>query len=308
MRFVFMGTPKFAIPTMEKLHELGELALVITQKDARKGRGKKLHPSPVKERAIELDLEVYTPEDINSDEAYEKLREVQADFFVVAAYGQILKERILNLPNKYCINIHASLLPRFRGAAPIERAIMAGDTKSGVTIMKMAKGLDTGDMACKEEIFLKDLDAGALEKSLSIMGGNLLEEFIEDTKAGKESFVPQMEQDATYAEKITKDVLSLNFHKENSQELVNHILALSPHYGARIKYEDKILKIYRGRALADSTAKEPGTILKSKDQLIIKTLDGAIEILEIQAPGKRRMDIKDFLLGNQLQENSKLGD
>lgn len=303
-----MGTPEFAIPILERLHEQEEVVLVVTQQDARKGRGKKLHPSPIKKKALELGLEVFTPEDVNSLSSYERLQKAQGDLFVVAAYGQILTKGILDLPSRYSINVHGSLLPHYRGAAPIERAILAGEETTGITIMKMAEGLDAGDMALKKEIAIDEKNAGQLRTELSEIGGELLMEFIELMKNDQESFTAQNEKEATYAEKITKTDFPLLFEKENTKELVNHIRALSPDYGARINYKGKMLKIFDGKGLCENSQKEPGTIIRSKNQLIIKTLDGALEVLEIQAPGKRKMKIKDFLLGNQLQENTKIGD
>lgn len=308
MKFVFMGTPEFSVPTMEKLQELGDLALVVTQQDAPKGRGKKFSPSPVKVRALQLGLEVYTPKNINSEDSYKRLKDVQADFFVVAAYGQILKEEILHLPHRECINIHASLLPRFRGAAPIERSIMAGDERSGVTIMKMAKGLDAGDISLWQAISIGDKNAGELEIELSQMGASLLEKFLMEYERGAVTFQPQDSSLATYAEKITKKDLFLDFSNESSKELVRKIKGLSPHYGARVHYQGQVLKIFNAREVENESTIAPGTILASKKQLIVKTKDAALEIMEIQAPGKKRMKTQAFLLGNSLLENTKLGD
>lgn len=308
MKFIFMGTPEFAIPTLEKLHELGEVALVVSQRDAKKGRGKKLLPSPVKARALELGLEVYTPENINSEESYQRLQSLEADFFVVAAYGQILKERILALPKEECINVHASLLPRFRGAAPIERSILLGEEKTGITIMRMEKGLDTGDISLQNFTEIADKNCGVLEQELAQMGATLMEQFLRQYEKGEISFQQQDGQLATYAEKIQKEDLLLEIEKEEGEALVRRIKAFAPHYGARISYQGQMLKIYDAAVIPYEGKEEPGTILPEKKRWLVKTVDGAIELLEVQAPGKKKMSASAFLLGNPLPKNTRLGD
>lgn len=306
MKFILMGTPEFSVPILERLHKLGEVALVVSQKDKRKGRGKKFTKTPVKVKAEELGLEVYQPHDVNSGESIERLREVDADIIVVVAYGQILKREILDLPKKYIVNVHASLLPDLRGAAPINRAIMEGKEKTGVSLMRVEEGLDSGAVSAVKEIDIKDMNAGELEDKLSLMGADLLEEFIREVEEDKVKFAPQDEGKKTYADKILKDDLVLNFN-DKSRNLVNIIRGLSPHYGAKFSYEDKIYKIFAAEAIENSSDKKVGTIIKSDKELIIKTLDGAISVKEIQAPGKRAMGIDDFLRGNKFEENYVIG-
>ncbi|MFR7873568.1 methionyl-tRNA formyltransferase [Peptoniphilus sp. HMSC062D09] len=306
MKFIFMGTPEFSVPILERLHKLGQVALVVSQEDKRKGRGKKFTKTPVKVKAEELGLEVYQPHDINSEESIEKLREVQADIIVVVAYGQILKREILDLPKKYIVNVHASLLPELRGAAPINRAIMEGKEKTGVSLMRVEEGLDSGAVSAVKEIDIKDMNAGELEDKLSLMGADILEEFIREVEEDRVNFTPQDEGKKTYADKILKDDLLLNFN-ERSKNLVNKIRGLSPHYGAKFSYEDKLYKIFAAEEIENSSDKKVGTIIKSDKELIIKTVDGAISVNEIQAPGKRAMGIDDFLRGNKFEENYVIG-
>lgn len=306
MKFIFMGTPEFSVPILERLNELGEVALVVSQEDKRKGRGKKFTKTPVKVKAEELGLEVFQPGDINSKEAIDKLREVQADIIVVVAYGQILTQDIIDLPEKYIVNVHASLLPYLRGAAPINRAIMEGHDKTGVSLMKVERGLDAGPVSSVREIEIGDMNAGELEDKLAQMGADLLEEFILEAEKGPVDFVDQDEDKKTYASKILKNDLNLDFN-DTSKNIVNKIRGLSPNYGLRFKYDDKFYKIYKAEEFDDNSNKEPGTIINSDKELIIKTSDGAISVKEIQAPGKRAMGIDDFLRGNKFEENYVIG-
>lgn len=301
-----MGTPEFSVPILERLNKLGDIALVVSQEDKRKGRGKKFTKTPVKVKAEELGLEVYQPKDINSPEAIEKLREIEADIIVVVAYGQILTKDIIDLPKEYIVNVHASLLPQFRGAAPINRVIMEGYDKTGVSLMRVEEGLDAGAVSKVKEVEIASMNAGELEEKLSIMGVDLLEEFIKDVEEENVKFVEQDETKKTYANKILKDDLILNFD-ENSRDIVNRIRGLSPTYGVKFNYKDKSYKVFRAEEVQTSRTEKAGTIIKSDKELIIKTSDGAISVKEIQAPGKRAMGIDDFLRGNKFEENYVIG-
>lgn len=301
-----MGTPEFSVPILDRLNSLGEVALVVSQEDKRKGRGKKVTKTPVKVKAEELGLEVYQPQDVNSSDSIEILKEIGADIIVVVAYGQILKKEIIELPKKYIVNVHASLLPELRGAAPINRVIMAGKEKTGVSLMRVEEGLDSGAVSAVKEIEIAGMNAGELEEKLSLMGADLLEEFLRDLEGDKVNFIPQDESKKTYANKILKDDLILDF-RDNSKNLVNIIRGLSPHYGAKFSYEDKIYKIFDAEVVECSSDKVSGTILKSDNELLIKSGDGAISVKEIQAPGKRAMKIDAFLRGNKFAENYVIG-
>ena len=301
-----MGTPEFSVPILDRLNRLGEVALVVSQEDKRKGRGKKVTKTPVKVKAEELGLEVYQPQDVNSSDSIEILKEIGADIIVVVAYGQILKREIIELPNKYIVNVHASLLPELRGAAPINRVIMEGKEVTGVSLMRVEEGLDSGAVSAVKEIEIEGMNAGELEEKLSLMGADLLEEFLRNVEGDKVNFIPQDESKKTYANKILKDDLILDF-RDNSKKLVNIIRGLSPHYGAKFSYEDKIYKIFDAEVVECSSDKVAGTILKSDNELLIKSGDGAISVKEIQAPGKRAIKIDDFLRGNKFEENYLIG-
>lgn len=301
-----MGTPEFSVPILDRLNRLGEVALVVSQEDKRKGRGKKVTKTPVKVKAEELGLEVYQPQDVNSFDSIEILKEIEADVIVVVAYGQILKKEIIKLPKKYIVNVHASLLPELRGAAPINRVIMEGKEKTGVSLMRVEEGLDSGAVSAVKEIEIEGMNAGELEEKLSLMGADLLEEFLRNVEEDKVNFIPQDESKKTYANKILKDDLILDF-RDNSKKLVNIIRGLSPHYGAKFSYEDKIYKIFDAEVVECSSDRAAGTILKSDNELLIKSGDGAISVKEIQAPGKRAMKIDDFLRGNKFEENYLIG-
>ncbi len=224
----------------------------------------------------------------------------------MVAYGQILKKEIIELPQKYIVNVHASLLPELRGAAPINRVIMEGKEKTGVSLMRVEEGLDSGAVSAVKEIEIAGMNAGELEEKLSLMGADLLEEFLRDLEGNKVNFIPQDESKKTYANKILKDDLILDF-RDNSKNLVNIIRGLSPHYGAKFSYEDKIYKIFDAEVVECSSDKVSGTILKSDNELLIKSGDGAISVKEIQAPGKRAMKIDAFLRGNKFAENYVIG-
>lgn len=301
-----MGTPEFSIPILERLNKLGDVALVISQEDKRKGRGKKFIETPVKKKALELGLEVYQPSDVNSVESIEKIKSINPDIIVVVAYGQIISKEIIEIPNKYIVNVHASILPKLRGAAPINRAIMEGFDKTGVSLMRVEEGLDTGAVANIYEIEIKNKNAGELEEELSHLGADLLENFIENVEDDEVNFTPQNDSDSTYANKILKSDLILDFNN-NSKDIVNQIRGLSPHYGVKFNYKDKVYKIFDAEEVPNNDELEPGIIIKSKNELVIKTLDGAIKVKEIQAPGKRAMNIEDFLRGNSFDENYLIG-
>lgn len=300
-----MGTPEIAVPVLEALNEKYEVSLVVTQEDARKGRGKKLLPPPVKEKAEELGIPVFQPHNINEDESISKLREEKADLFVVIAYGQIVKKEILDMP-KECINIHASILPHLRGAAPINRAIIEGDRESGVSIMRMAEGLDTGDVGLVRKINIEGINAEELENKLASLSADTIIEFIEKYENGEIEFIPQDDSKSSYAKKINKKTGYIDFENMTSEEIINLINGLYPAPSASCMYEDKRFKIHEAKKLDGNFKGEPGEIIENNKKLYIKTTDGAISVERIQFPGKKAMDIKSFFLGNDLNLGTKL--
>lgn len=305
MKVVFMGTPEFSVLPLEEINKYHNVELVVTQEDRKKGRGKKLLPPEVKLAAENLGLKVYQPENINSEESIEVLRNIEADVFVVVAYGQILKQEILDMPKYGCINIHASLLPKLRGAAPINRAIIDGDKETGISIMKMNKGLDTGDVALSESISIENLNSEQLALGLSKMGSKLILKFLEDVENGNIVYKPQDESISTYAEKITKQTAYIDFNSMNTFQIDRLVRGMTDRGGAIAQYKGDRIKIFDVESIDDGSNEKPGKVLSG---LKVKTLDGAIEIKELQMPGKKRMDSKSFMLGNRLEEGTILGE
>ena len=301
MKIVFMGTPELANPILEALNEKTEVLLVVTQEDKKKGRGKKLLPPPVKIKAEELGIPVFQPKSINTKESINKLKDLNADLFIVIAYGQILKEDILNIP-KECINIHASILPKLRGAAPINWAIINGDEKSGVSIMKMEKGLDSGDVALVKEVEIKGLNALELEEEISRLGRDAILEFIEKYENNEIVFTPQNHDDASYAPKIDKTTGYIDFNNMTSEEIINLINGLYPTPAASSIYKEERFKILDGEIVDGYNNGKVGEILDSNKKLIVKTKNSAISINKLQFPGKKAMDIKSYLAGNSFEE------
>lgn len=309
MDIVFMGTPEFAVPSLEALHEKGHnISLVITQKDRPRGRGKKVQPTPIKAKALELGLEVYQPNSVNSDESIEKLKKLSPDCIIVVAFGQILKRDILNLPKYKCLNIHASLLPKYRGAAPINWAIINGETKTGVTIMEMEEGLDTGDMIKWEEISIKkDDDSQSIHDKLSILGSQLILKTLEDLENGREHKVVQNDELATYAAKITKDTGKIDWNS-SSRRIKSLVQGLKPWPSAYIIYKGENVKIHKVKIIEKFSEEDNGVVVKvSDDGIYVNCQDGCIVIEELQFPGKRKIKVSEYLRGNQFSSKIKLG-
>ncbi|WBW49255.1 methionyl-tRNA formyltransferase [Peptoniphilus equinus] len=296
MKLIFMGTPEFAVQPLEALASKHDVALVVTQVDRRRGRGKALKPSEVKVKALELGIDVYQPEDVNSDESLDVFRQVGADAMVVVAYGQILKPTLLELTPLGCFNIHGSLLPKLRGAAPIERALIQGDTCTGVSIMKMDAGLDTGDVALVKTLDITSHDGRSLTKALSELGAVAILEFLEALEAGRAHFTPQGE-DFTYADKITPQTGSIDV-SAGAQSIVNLIRGLSHRGGAYLSLGDKRVKLFA--AHVDEDIHKPVGTLTS--ELKLQTGKGTVVIDRLQMPGKKEMDSAAFLRGHQLDE------
>lgn len=301
MRVVYMGTPDFAVPALVRLREEGyEIPYVVTQPDAVRNRGKKISFSPVKEKALELGIEVLQPEKIKKNEEFlEKIRDAAPDVIVVAAYGKLLPESILNLPPKGCVNIHGSLLPRHRGASPIQASIAAGDEETGVTIMYMEKGLDTGNMIAKASTPIDRKTGSQLHDELAVMGAELLV----DTLPKLDEITAEEQDDSlsTYAPMITKQDGHIDF--ESSPVTVERkIRAYDPWPGSFAYIGDKMYKIWKAEAVSEKTLEEGGTVLREgKDYLDIACGGEILRITEIQAPGKKRVSTGEFLRGNTIE-------
>ena len=310
MRVVFMGTPDFSVPTLQALIDSPyEVVGVFTQPDRPKGRGGKVQMSPVKELAIKYDIPVFQPLKMRLD-GLEPLRELKPDICVTAAFGQILSQDVLDVPPMGTVNVHASLLPRHRGAAPIQWAILSGDETAGVTTMYSDKGIDTGDMLLKRETpILPEDTAGTLSDKLSQMGAELLIETLRQIEAGTCPREKQDEAQATYDPKIEKEMGLIPFD-EGTQQCLNRVRAMSPWPCAYAQLAEGVLKVWRAQAAEGAANAIPGTVLKAdrKQGLIVATADGAMELCEIQAPNAKRMDAKAFLLGHAIEEGKLLSE
>lgn len=290
-----MGSPEFALPALRSLSKYYQVVGVVTQPDRASGRGRELKAPPVKTLALELGIPVIQPQKLREPEAMQQLREWQPELIIVAAFGQILKPDVLDLPKHGCINVHASLLPRWRGAAPINAAILAGDEETGVTIMKMDVGLDTGPMLAKRSLRLApDHTAGAVTQALSTLGADLLIETLPDYLAGKIVPTPQPEEGATYAPMLKKEDGLLDFTK-SAVELERRVRAMNPWPGAWFEWNGAPLKIHKAR-VAEGKA-EAGKRLIEQNQPAVGAGGGILILDEVQPPGKKPMNGKSFLAG-----------
>ena len=308
MKILFMGTPDFASESLRALIKSeNEIVGVVSQPDRPKGRGHKLVPTDVKVTAQEAGLTVYQPESLKNEAFLPTLEELNPDIIVVAAYGRILPEYILNYPRYGCINVHASLLPKYRGAAPIQRAVLNGDDETGVCIMKMEKGLDTGDIIAVKSTAIGEYEtAGELFDRLAKIGGDLLVRTIKDIETGNAVYTKQDDEKSTYAEKITKETACIDWEK-SSTEISKQICAMNPFPGAYTTYMGDTLKIYE----AEKTEGEgkPGQILgiEKKKGLKVACKNGAIFIKTVQFAGLKRMNIEDYARGHKIETDIILG-
>lgn len=310
MKIVYMGTPDFSVGALEAIIAAGhEVALVVTQPDKQKGRGKEVQYPPVKTCALKHGIEVFQPVKIKEADAVSKLRSYQADVFVIAAFGQFLSQEILDMPRYGCINIHASLLPKYRGAAPIQWAIIDGETKSGVTIMQMAKGIDTGDMLLSRSVDITPEETGeTLHDKLSALGAELIVEALVQVEAGTVVPVKQDDSLSCYASRLEKTMGKIDFQKD-AITIERLIRGLNAWPSAYAQFHGKTLKIWKAKVVEQSeeVSKQPGTILEvGKDFFTVQTGNGSLAIMEVQLEGKKRMLVKDFLLGYPMTPGESL--
>ena len=309
MRVIFMGTPDFAVGTLEEIIKAGhEVVLAVTQPDKPKGRGNVMQFPPVKECALSHEIPVFQPKKIREEENVEYLRTFEPDIIVVAAFGQILPKSILDMPKFGCINVHASLLPKYRGAAPIQWAVINGDEVTGVTIMRMDVGLDTGDMIAKRELVIaKDETGGSLFDKLAEIGAKLCVETMEHIEAGKVVYTPQNHEEATHVSMISKELGLIDWSK-SATEIERLIRGLNPWPSAFTKLYGKTFKIWKAKELFYNTTNEPGCIVSiTKNTMEVQTGSGVISLLEVQLEGKKRMQIDAFLRGSMVSEGTYLG-
>ena len=303
MKVIFMGTPDFSVGTLEALAEAGhEVVLAVTQPDKPKGRGGKMQYTPVKEAALARDIPVYQPKKIREPECIEELKKYNADIMVVIAFGQILPKEILQMTPYGCINVHASLLPKYRGAAPIQWAVIDGEKVSGVTTMQMNEGLDTGDMILKTEIPLDPKETGgSLHDKLAEAGAKLCVETLKCLEDKTATWEPQGESTTAYAKMLDKNLGNINWN-DPAVQIERLIRGLNPWPSAYTHWNDKVIKLWQADVVEDNTDQEAGTIVKvEKDSFYVQTGEGLLKIEELQLLGKKRMDAGAFLRGNHLE-------
>lgn len=307
MKVIFMGTPDFAVPTLEALIEKHEVLAVVTQPDKPKGRGKKMVFPIVKEKALEHNITVYQPQKVKTPEFVEVLKEYQPDIMVVVAFGQILSEEILNIPKYGCINVHGSILPQYRGAAPIQWSIINGEEFGGVTTMYMAKGLDSGDMILKAEEKIKPDDTyGSLYDRLSVIGADLLIKTLDLIENGEVKRIPQNDDEATFAPMIKPELEHINWNGKNT-DIVNLIKGLNPQPVAYTMLNDEKLKIWFAETIDGDYNGEPGTIVDvRKRDFVVMTAEGAVAVKEVQAQGGKRMSADAYMRGHAIEKGTIL--
>lgn len=308
MNIIFMGTPDFAVPCLQKLIKKHNVMAVFSQPDKPVGRKQILTPPPVKKCAVENNIDVFQPNTLKDDNVAKQIENMNADIIVVVAYGKILPKRVLDAAKYGCINVHASLLPKYRGAAPIQWAVINGDKETGVTIMQMDEGLDTGDMLLvkKTPIGINETSEKLFER-LSNIGADALIEAIDCIENGTVKPVLQGNSDTSYAQKITKTLSPIIWNK-SALEVHNLVRGLQTWPCAQTVYNGKNIKIHKTE-LTDVKGGNPGEVIDNNKRLIVSCGDGnCVEILELQPDGKKRMDIKSFLAGNNIPVGSLLGE
>lgn len=309
MKIVFMGTPEFAVEPLRALWEAGhEICAVVTQPDKPKGRGKTLQVTPVKAFALEKGIQVLQPVRIKRPESVAELAAIPADVYVVAAFGQILSQEILDLPKYGCVNIHASLLPKYRGAAPIQWAILNGEDKTGVTIMQMDAGVDTGDMLFRKEVKIEETDTAAtLEDKLARAGAELIVPALEAIERKEAVPEHQKEEDSCYAPMIDKGMGKVDFGRP-ARQIARQVRGLNPWPSAYTSYKGKTLKIWEAFCTPEAAEGMPGSVKRvEKDAFYLNTAEGVLKVTRVQLEGKKQMQVKDFLLGCRIEKGEMLG-
>ncbi|MCE9675563.1 methionyl-tRNA formyltransferase [Paraclostridium bifermentans] len=309
MKIVFMGTPEFAVPCLQKIIDEGhEVVAVVTQPDKPKGRGKKLAMPPVKELALKYDIPVYQPLKAREESFVDTLKEMNPELIVVVAFGQILPKSILDIPKYGCVNVHASLLPRYRGAAPLNWVIINGEEKTGVTTMYMDEGLDTGDMILKSEIPLDDeITAGELHDKMMIDGAKVLKETIDLIEKGEAPREKQSNEDTCYSPIMNKSLGNIDW-KKSAIDIHNLVRGINPWPSAYTTYEGQTMKIWKTKVIDKNSDKDPGTIISvDKEGINVSTSEGILQIKEIQMAGKKRMEVPEYIKGNNINTDVILG-
>ncbi len=307
MKVIFMGTPDMAVGTLQALAAEHEVVLAVTQPDKPKGRGGKMQHTPVKEKALSLGIPVYQPKKVRDPACVEELRKYKADVVIVIAFGQIIPKEILDIAPYGCINIHASLLPKYRGAAPIQWAVINGEKVSGVTTMQMDEGLDTGDILLKEEIILEEKETGGtLHDKIAEAGARLCLKTLAAAQAGELVPVKQGESPTEYARMLDKDMGNIRW-EDPAVNIERLIRGLNPWPSAYTGWKGKVMKLWRADVYEEETGKAPGTVVRvEKDGFSVQTGQGVLKVAELQIPGKKRMEAGAFLRGYPIKEGEVL--
>ncbi len=308
MRIVFMGTPEISVGTLKRIIADGhELLAVVTQPDRPRGRGKKMMMSPVKEVALENNIEVLQPQKASDPEFIEKLKELNPELIVVVAYGQILRKNLLEIPKKGCVNVHVSLLPKLRGAAPINWTIINGDSKTGVTTMFMDEGLDTGDIIMSKEFKLDDeITAGELHDWMMVEGAELLSQTVKAIESGNYTRTKQDDEESTYAPMMDKNLGHIDFSK-SAQEIHNLVRGTIPWPGAWCESDYGKIKTWKTKVIKREHSQENGKVLKvDKEGIEVACGKDILLIVDIQMPNKKRMPVSEFIKGNSIEEGTIL--
>ena len=310
MKIVYMGTPEFAVPSLVALNndKQIEIKAVITQPDRKSGRGQQIHYSDIKEQALDLDLKIMQSENVNQKDFLNKLKQLEPDFIVVVAFGQKLSPELLAVPKYGCINLHASLLPEYRGSSPIHRAIIDGKKVTGNTTMYMAEGWDDGDIIYQQQVEIsEDETVGELHDELAEKGAELLLKTLKDVKEGEAPRISQDDSEATFAYKIDKSLGEIDWNK-SAQDIHNLIRGVNPWPGAYTELNDERIKIWKSSLTQqDNSDYQSGTIIKADQDagILVQTGDGILAIEKLQLPGAKRLKAADFLNGHQLEEKTK---
>ena len=298
MRIVFMGTPEFSVNVLEGILAHHEVVLVVTQPDKLVGRKQILEYSPVKKVALEHGLSVFQPVKIKDD--YQAVLDAKPDLIITAAFGQFIPSVILNYPKYGCVNVHGSLLPKYRGGSPIQTSIINGEKETGITIMYMASKMDAGDIIAQRSIpILPEDDNGTMFSKLSVLGRDLLLEVLPSIFEGTNPKIPQDESKVTYAYNIKHEDQFINWNR-SSDEIVNFVRGLAPNPTALTSINGTIIKIFKARKVSDTVSGNPGEVIKLNKELLVCTSDGVVSILELQQAGKNKMDAKSFLNGQKI--------
>ncbi|WP_438351472.1 methionyl-tRNA formyltransferase [Paenibacillus sp. FA6] len=311
MNIIFMGTPAFAVPSLRMLLEEGhQVVAVVTQPDRPQGRKRVLTPTPVKEVALEYGIPVLQPERMRNKEAVEQLAAYKPDLIVTAAYGQILPKAVLDLPSCGCVNIHGSLLPKYRGGAPIQRSIMNGEAVTGVTLMYMAEGLDTGDMIAQIEVAIEEEDtSGTMFEKLSLVGASLLQTQLPKLLAGEVNRTPQNDLEASYSPNLKREDEQIDWNR-SSRDIYNQVRGLVPFSGAFTIWDGEVFKVWAATPTSDSPSNDSivaGTVIQLSERGIeVRTGDGSIWLTKVQPSGKKVLEVEAFIRGTSMSKGTVL--